>query len=773
MLSGGPGRKYHRSVDLAQPVERLRTPHLVPGRRGRAPRGIVVHTTVGSFDSAAAWFEDPASGVSAHYLVGLDGRVAQFVDEHDAARHTLAVRPTSPLYDGNDPNLYTVGIEFEDGGDPDGAARPGAQYASGAALIRAIAARWSIPLDGAHVVGHRELDSSQSCPGNLDLERLLADAPDARPGRARREATARLACLLPARNAEQDLPGYLECVARFADTVVALDDGSTDRTAQLLGESPLVATVLQNPVRHGYAGWDDAANRNRLLEEAAGVDPDWILFLDADERIAPDDGEALRELVERDAVPGLAYGFRVHRMIGDPDHYDAAALWVYRLFAHRPGLRLADRRLHGVPVPADIPRSRWVRTTIRIKHLAAVDERRRRERFSKYAESDPAAAYQEAGYEHLLAAPRAPVRWQPRPPGRPLLEAGPDAWAAPLPGIVIDADLEDGPAMSAIVIAHDDERRIERSVRSVVAQECPEPIEVIVVASGSDRTAAVVRDHFPEVRVVELAGRAYPGAARNAGLAVARGEFVSFPGSHVELPPGSLAARLRAHREGHAMVTGTLLNATPTASGWASYFLDHSATLPGRPSGPLTGPPDHCSYMRHHLLQVGGFRADMRAGEDTLVNRELTRLGYRGYRAADVRLYHRSPCRNPVRLAAHHFTRGRALARIVLEDGRSARRSLGLRYVRRRLSRTAANVGRYGPELTPVFRRVMPLVVLGACSAWAGAWFQVLASLSARARRERARRDARSPSPAPPRRSGTEPRSEAEASRSSSPRTPA
>jgi glycosyltransferase involved in cell wall biosynthesis len=771
VLSRGADRKYHRSVDPGPPVERLRTPHLVPGRRGRAPRGIVVHTTVGSFGAAAAWFADPASGVSAHYLVGLDGRIAQFVDEHDAARHTRTLRPVSRLHDGDDPNLYTVGIEFEDAGDPDGAVRTGAQYAAGAALIRAVAARWSIPLDREHVVGHGELDASQSCPGNLDLERLLADARDAYPaGPGRRDASVRLACLLPARNAEHDLPGYLASVASFADAVVALDDGSTDRTAELLRESPLVATLLRNPVRPGYAGWDDAANRNRLLEAAADVAPDWILWLDSDERIAPHDGAALRELIERDAVPGLAYGFRVHRMIGDEDHYDAAGLWVYRLFAHRPGQRLDDRRLHGVPVPEEIPRSRWVRTTIRIKHLANLDERRRRERFAKYAESDPAAEYQAAGYEHLLEPPRPPVRWKARPPGSPLLEVGPDAWA-PLPGAVIDADLDDGPAMSAIVIAHDDERRIERAVGSVVEQDCPEPVEVIVVASGSDRTAAVVRDRFPGVQVVELTGRAYPGAARNAGLAVARGEFVSFPGSHVELPPGSLAARLRAHREGHAMVTGTLLNATPTASGWASYFLDHSAGLPGRPSGALDGPPDHCSYMRHHLLQVGGFRPDMRAGEDTLVNRELTRLGYRAYRAADVRLYHRSPCRNPMRLAAHHFTRGRALARIVLEGGGSPRR-LGPGYVRRRLSRTTANVRRFGADLTPVYRRVLPLVVLGACSAWAGAWYQVLVSLSGRVPRGRARRDGRSPSPAPPPRSGTARRSEAEASPSSSPRTP-
>src|SRR4051794_15307096 len=195
LLSRAPDRKYHRSADPGLPVERLHTPHVVPGRRGRAPRAIVVHTTVGSFASAAGWFADPSSGVSAHYLVALDGRIAQFVDEHDAARHTRAVRPATSLHDGDDPNLYTIGIEFEDGGAPEAAARTAPQYAAGGALVRGIAGRWSIPLDRDHLIGHRELDASQSCPGNLDLNRLLAAALDERRSAAgRRTEAARLAC---------------------------------------------------------------------------------------------------------------------------------------------------------------------------------------------------------------------------------------------------------------------------------------------------------------------------------------------------------------------------------------------------------------------------------------------------------------------------------------------------------------------------------------------------------------------------------------------------
>ena len=158
--------------------ERHPTPHVLD-REGERPRAIVLHTAVGTYDGTIAWFADPASGVSAHYLVGLDGRVAQFVDEAAAARHAGRVlRPSARLaqQSGADPNLWSIGIEFEDRGDPLGVARPEPMLAAGAALVAAVAARWSIPLDRDHVVGHREIYAEKECPGNLDVGGLVARA---------------------------------------------------------------------------------------------------------------------------------------------------------------------------------------------------------------------------------------------------------------------------------------------------------------------------------------------------------------------------------------------------------------------------------------------------------------------------------------------------------------------------------------------------------------------------------------------------------------------
>jgi glycosyltransferase involved in cell wall biosynthesis len=527
----------------------------------------------------------------------------------------------------------------------------------------------------------------------------------------------RIVCLLPVRNGAADLPGYFDSVGRFADAVVALDDGSSDDTRARLESEPLVKLILTNEPRNTHAGWDDAGNRTRLLNAAGALDPEWVLWLDADERIDAADGAALRRFVEHEAVPDYAYLMKVLRMVGD--EHVPGGLWVGRLFAYQPARRLGEK-LHLVPIPESIPRDRWLRTTIRIQHLGSSTPERNRARYEKYREADP-EGHRAGIYEPLLRHDDTIIPWEKRAPDLPvLLDPAPVRHSEK---DIFRVDLE-APTLSAVVIARDDEATIERTVRSVVEQECPVPFEVIVVVSGTDRTARFVREEFPSVNVIELGNIALPGAARNAGLFAARGDYVSFPGSHVVLPPGSLAARIRAHERGFPMVTGSVINGTTTRSGWASYFLDHSSALPGRPSGALKGPPAHCSYDREILLSIGGFPQDVRAGEDTEVNLMLHRRGYRAVREQEIKLVHRSPCRNPLALTRHHFTRGRAWGRILRQQDVPAARSL-LGYVSRRLNSTTLNVAEWGGDLEPLYRRVRALVVLGVTAAWVGCLYEI------------------------------------------------
>lgn len=524
--------------------------------------------------------------------------------------------------------------------------------------------------------------------------------------------------MLPARNASAHLAEHLDSVARFADAVVALDDGSTDDTGDILRAHPLVQVVLTNPRRSTYAGWDDLTNRSRLLEAALELEASWAMSLDADELMTGDDAQALRRFITESADRDHGYLFRVLRMIDDLDHHSAEPLWVGRLFAPRPGHRFSEQRLHFVPLPTAIDRERWMRTTFRILHRGALTELDRRARLDKYREADPDHRWQ-SSYRHLTSVPRRLQQLAPRGRLLPALAHAP---------VVDEVGLEpDEPALSVVIIGRGDSPGLARAVAAAVGQEVDEPFEVVVVTSGPGHAAEQVSAAHPQVRVVRLSEPALPGAARNAGLAASRGRWITFPGSHVELTPGSLARRLAAHRAGWPMVTEVMVNGTDTSAGWASWFLDNTGFLPGAEPAPLTVAPIRCSYHRSLLEEVGGF-PDVRTGEDTAVNEYLFEQGYGAWWETSCVTIHHSPCTSLSRLVRHHHQRGRGRARLLMDEwergtlsGRAVV-SAALRWMPGRLRWMHGQVQTTDRQTRYRYRRVLPQIVAGAGAAALGCW---------------------------------------------------
>src|SRR5207244_1050179 len=74
--------------------------------------------------------------------------------------------------------------------------------------------------------------------------------------------------------------------------------------------------------------------------------------------------------------------------------------------------------------------------------------------------------------------------------------------------------------------------------------------EIVVVDSSTDGTAELVAADFPAVRLVTAKERLYPGTARNAGIAEARGEILSFTDADCVVEPNWLAELAQLHRRG-------------------------------------------------------------------------------------------------------------------------------------------------------------------------------------------------------------------------------
>ncbi|MFJ9665900.1 N-acetylmuramoyl-L-alanine amidase [Streptomyces sp. NPDC101219] len=142
---------------------------------------VVVHVTQGSFDSAVKAFQDPGHRAATHYIVGQDGRVAQMIRELDVAYHA-----------GNrDYNERSVGIEHEAFVD-----RPqdltDEMYAASARLTARICARYEIPVDRKHIIGHVEVPGADHTdPGpHWDWDRYMKLVRRARTSLSTPEATA-------------------------------------------------------------------------------------------------------------------------------------------------------------------------------------------------------------------------------------------------------------------------------------------------------------------------------------------------------------------------------------------------------------------------------------------------------------------------------------------------------------------------------------------------------------------------------------------------------
>lgn len=144
---------------------------------------IVIHVAQATQQGTFNTFNNPAEEKSSHYCVSNAGEVWQFVDEKNTAWHAgKIVTPTSALVlqrPGVNPNAYSIGIEHE--GENLGDTTPGdfteAQYSATGALVGAIAARWNIPLDRTHIVGHKEIRGDKTCPGaKVSLDRIISIA---------------------------------------------------------------------------------------------------------------------------------------------------------------------------------------------------------------------------------------------------------------------------------------------------------------------------------------------------------------------------------------------------------------------------------------------------------------------------------------------------------------------------------------------------------------------------------------------------------------------
>lgn len=194
-------------------------------------------------------------------------------------------------------------------------------------------------------------------------------------------------------NEEKNIVPCLETV-RWADEILVIDSGSTDATLAL------ARTFTRRVFTITWEGY--GAARNFALGQAAG---DWILWLDADERVTPELADEIREILR--ANPEGVNGYEIARRAYFLGRWIRHCGWypgrVTRLFRKGKG-RFNETRVHEhLHVEG-----RTLQTRHDLLHLTDPDLQHYLYKFNRYtslAAEDMVAAGRRFSFADLLFRP--------------------------------------------------------------------------------------------------------------------------------------------------------------------------------------------------------------------------------------------------------------------------------------------------------------------------------------------------------------------------------
>lgn len=157
-----------------------------------------------------------------------------------------------------------------------------------------------------------------------------------------------LSVVILVKNEEKNIVSVINNVKGLADEILVVDSGSTDKTVELAKKSD--AKVI-------YRAWDNdfSAQRNFAIDN---VQTDWLLFLDADERIDDLLAEQIKRAVADKTLKQYsmlrrihAFGFEYKHGIFKPDEvirlFPAKKVHYENKVHERPVCDLSKEKLNG------------------------------------------------------------------------------------------------------------------------------------------------------------------------------------------------------------------------------------------------------------------------------------------------------------------------------------------------------------------------------------------------------------------------------------------
>jgi hypothetical protein len=215
------------------------------------------------------------------------------------------------------------------------------------------------------------------------------------------------------------LPGYFENVAPHVEGVVALDHGSEDGSRELAESRPELLDLVRWPREAPY---HEGGMRRELLARVWPHRPDWVLGLDADERVERSFRARVLAHAERPfRRRPAAYRLPVREVWDRPDAVRVDGPFgrkgKHALFRTDPGHVFDERPLHAAWASMDAgDHRRFPRLDAIVYHLRMLHADDRRARRARYERIDPDGRWQPGGYAYMTDEDGLVV--EPLTPGR-------------------------------------------------------------------------------------------------------------------------------------------------------------------------------------------------------------------------------------------------------------------------------------------------------------------------------------------------------------------
>lgn len=192
---------------------------------------------------------------------------------------------------------------------------------------------------------------------------------------------------------EKYLEETLTTAIKYVDEVIIIDDACTENAVEICNK--ILHKIPHKIIINEKGGMDNEAQlRKKQWEETVKSNPDWILFLDADEVFEEKMEDQIKYLILNNDVD--TYCFRSYDM-WNKDEYRDDNLWNthtrYTPFLIRYHnnykYRFANAKYNGERVPSNALNLNLCNSEIKLKHYGWMDPNDRKKQYNCYMKSDP------------------------------------------------------------------------------------------------------------------------------------------------------------------------------------------------------------------------------------------------------------------------------------------------------------------------------------------------------------------------------------------------